>query len=46
MPASSANVLAVILSPIFLIVSGLGPINLKPLFSHISAKLESSARKP
>ena len=46
MPASSARVFAVILSPIFFIVSEVGPINLNPLFSHISAKFESSAKNP
>ena len=46
MPADSARYLAVILSPICLIISAEGPINLNPLFSHFSAKSASSAKKP
>ena len=41
-----ANSLAFILSPITVITSGFGPINLKPLSIHFSAKEAFSARKP
>ena len=41
-----ANSLALILSPIIAITSGSGPINLKPLSLHFSAKEAFSARKP
>ena len=45
-PAFSASFLADILSPIFLITSGDGPINLKPLASHFSANSKFSAKNP
>jgi hypothetical protein len=42
----SARPFAVILSHICLITLEDGPINTKPLASHLSAKSASSARKP
>jgi hypothetical protein len=46
MPAAFTACLAVILSPIILMCSGLGPMNVKPWASTISANRAFSDRKP
>ena len=46
MPSFMASLRAVILSPIMLICSGVGPMKVKPCSSIISANLAFSDRNP
>ena len=45
-PATIMVCLAVILSPIALIMAGVGPINFIPVSAHICENLAFSAKKP